>query len=389
MGKMKYQARNPNPFVIGLTGTIGSGKSLVLKMLRHLGALVLDADWFAHQAYRKGQPGYAGILEEFGKDLTTQEGEIDSKKLGKIVFSDATQLSKLENMIHPIVQAAITALIQHPPLPIVAIEAIKLLESNLAELCDQIWIVETPRETVYQRLNQTRGLSQRAIDQRLQHQSGISERKDRADQIIANQQDVQQLWTTVTDHWHYLITHSEQFLQANSKAERILAPFQPYLLRPSKENEVLFSSMLKHNRLSYFTSDKILKKIPAADRWTQAADPAVFHLLCAFPTWHFSGKNHSDLFISCNLEKQQADIIGYTPLKNVESKQIADITGLVEDYSYLQICERVTIPFKGNALPLEHLGYHRRWGADSEGEGAHFGQEYNIYTKPLPAFRHK
>ena len=78
----------PGKFVIGLTGNIGTGKSVVRKMLEHLGAYGIDADALAHRAMAKGAPGYKPVVDIFGSWILDPQGQIDRNKLGKLVFTD-------------------------------------------------------------------------------------------------------------------------------------------------------------------------------------------------------------------------------------------------------------------------------------------------------------
>src|SRR5689334_1396917 len=104
--------RWPGKYVIGLTGNIATGKSVVRKMLEHLGAFGLDADALAHQAIAKGGPAYASVVKNFGDWLLTEAGEIDRTRLGKLVFTDPEALAKLEAIIHPLVGQALDFLIK-------------------------------------------------------------------------------------------------------------------------------------------------------------------------------------------------------------------------------------------------------------------------------------
>src|SRR5260370_42408570 len=83
-------------FVIGLTGNISTGKSVVRRMLEHLGAYTIDADALTHRAYAKGAPGYQPVIEKFGKWLVGKDGEIDRSKIGALVFNDREAKTQLE-----------------------------------------------------------------------------------------------------------------------------------------------------------------------------------------------------------------------------------------------------------------------------------------------------
>ncbi|MGB7116355.1 MAG: dephospho-CoA kinase, partial [Anaerolineales bacterium] len=98
-------------YVIGLTGNIATGKSVVRKMLEHLGAFGIDADALAHRTIASGDPGFQPVLEAFGEGILDSSGEIERSKLAHVVFHDKDALSRLELIIHPLVREAIETLI--------------------------------------------------------------------------------------------------------------------------------------------------------------------------------------------------------------------------------------------------------------------------------------
>src|SRR5574342_1280766 len=116
--------------VIGLTGNIATGKSVVRRMLEHLGAYTIDADALAHRAISRGAPGYKPVVDEFGKWIVGKDGEVDRAKLGRLVFADPQALIQLEEIIHPLVGQATSLLIGRAHQRVVVVEAIKLLESE-------------------------------------------------------------------------------------------------------------------------------------------------------------------------------------------------------------------------------------------------------------------
>ena len=130
----------PGKYVIGLTGNIATGKSVVCKMLEHLGAYSIDADALSHRAIAKGAPGYQTVLDTFGKWILGSDGEIDRGKLGRLVFNDPEALQQLELIVHPLVEKAVDVMIKRAGQPVIVLEAIKLLEGNLASGCDAIWV---------------------------------------------------------------------------------------------------------------------------------------------------------------------------------------------------------------------------------------------------------
>ena len=133
-------------FIIGLTGNIAAGKSVVKKMLENLGAQTIDADEVAHSAMKKNAPAYKTIITKFGVDILNSNDEIDRTKLGKIVFEDPEKLKQLESILHPLVRQAVKYLINRSSKKVAVVEAIKLLESPLKEQCDSIWVVTSDEE---------------------------------------------------------------------------------------------------------------------------------------------------------------------------------------------------------------------------------------------------
>ena len=89
-------------FIIGLTGNIATGKTVVRRMLEHLGAYTIDADTLSHRAIAKGAPGHQPTVEAFGNWILDPHGEIDRAKLGGLAFRDPDALARLEAIVHPL-----------------------------------------------------------------------------------------------------------------------------------------------------------------------------------------------------------------------------------------------------------------------------------------------
>ena len=129
---------------IGLTGPIGCGKSTVAEWLEELGAETIDADEVAREATAPGQPATGAVIERFGDAVRAPDGGLDRPALARIVFSDPAALRDLEAIVHPAVRERILAELaadEADAAPAIVIEAIKLLEGGLAEMCDEIWLV--------------------------------------------------------------------------------------------------------------------------------------------------------------------------------------------------------------------------------------------------------
>ncbi|HSV86492.1 MAG TPA: dephospho-CoA kinase [Levilinea sp.] len=188
-------------YVIGLTGNIGTGKSVVRRMLEHLGAYGIDADRLAHRVMAKGAPGYAPVVRNFGRWILAPDGQIDRAKLGKLVFVAPEALASLENIVHPLVVKALDYLIAHSTHTVVVIEAIKLIEAGLHKDCDSLWVTYAPFDLQMARLVQKRGLSAESARQRIESQLPQSEKVAAANVVIKNTGSFTDTWNQVAGSW--------------------------------------------------------------------------------------------------------------------------------------------------------------------------------------------
>jgi dephospho-CoA kinase len=159
----------PRPLVIGLTGPIGCGKSTVGRMLADVGARVIDADALARRVTEPGTPALPEIRRRFGEAVFDAAGELDRAALARVVFADPDALLALERIVHPQVRRLIDEELRQAAaegMPVVAIEAIKLVEGGLAERCDEVWLVECAPEAQRARLA-ARGVAAEDAEQRL------------------------------------------------------------------------------------------------------------------------------------------------------------------------------------------------------------------------------
>jgi dephospho-CoA kinase len=163
---------------IGLTGPIGCGKSTVAGWLREHGAAVIDADDVARDVTAPGQPSLAAIFAAFGNAVRAPDGSLDRGALGRIVFSDLNRLRALEAIVHPAVRPRLLASVgdaERDGAPIVVIEAIRLVEGGLAELCDEIWLIVCGEADQRARLG-SRQWGEDESDRRMSAQRGIVDR---------------------------------------------------------------------------------------------------------------------------------------------------------------------------------------------------------------------
>jgi len=207
-------SRWPGKYVIGLTGNIATGKSVVRKMLEHLGAYGIDADALAHRAMAEGAPGYTVVLKTFGDWILDEEGQIDRTRLAKLVFADPHALEKLEAIVHPLVSHAVDLLVRRARQAVVVIEAIKLLESDLSAGCDTVWVVEAPEDQQISRLMHKRDLTEAAARQRIAAQSPQSLKLQAAKVVIHNSGSFEGTWEQVQNAWSKIPRPEEPLLRA-------------------------------------------------------------------------------------------------------------------------------------------------------------------------------
>ena len=162
--------------IIGITGGIGSGKSVVLNMLYDkYDAKIVEADKVAHMLQEPGQTVYNRIVECFGNVILSEDGSIDRIKLGKLVMNDEEKLEQLNHRVHPAVKEYILSDIEEnrkSMTKLYVIEAALLIQGGYKEICDEMWYIKADIDTRIRRLIQSRGYS-----------------KDRALQVIKNQPD--------------------------------------------------------------------------------------------------------------------------------------------------------------------------------------------------------
>jgi len=196
-------------YVIGVTGNIATGKSVVRKMLEHMGAYGIDADALGHRAIAKGAPGYQPVLELFGKWVLTPDEQIDRSKLARIVFNNPETLPELEKIVHPLVTQAIDLIIRRASQPVIVIEAIKLIEAGLNKDCDNIWVSFAPPEIQLSRLILSRHMNEAESRSRMASQPPQERKLAVADVIIKNVGTYEETWRQVVAAWQKHVTTAE------------------------------------------------------------------------------------------------------------------------------------------------------------------------------------
>jgi dephospho-CoA kinase len=213
----------PGKFVIGLTGNIATGKSVVRKMLEHLGAYGIDADALGHRAIASDAPGYQAVVDTFGKWILAPDGQIDRAKLARVVFADPDALTQLEAIVHPLVRQAVDILIRRASQKVIVVEAIKLLEGPLRQACDTIWVTYAKKEVQISRLTQKRGMSTAIAHQRVNAQPPQVDKVKVANTVIHNEGSFEDTWQQVTKAWQVLFpTYESGIFEPVTPAEGVM-----------------------------------------------------------------------------------------------------------------------------------------------------------------------
>lgn len=185
---------------VGLTGGIASGKSTVSSILRELGAVVIDADQIAREVVAKGTPGLAAVVEAFGPELLTPEGELDRPRMGALVFGDEAQRKVLEGIVHPLVFERYAELEAAAPADAIVVHDIPLLvESGRAAEFDAVIVVDAPEELQVERMVRDRGWTEDDGRSRIAAQATREQRRAVATYLIENTGTREDLRQKVTE----------------------------------------------------------------------------------------------------------------------------------------------------------------------------------------------
>lgn len=188
---------NKHTRLIGITGNIATGKSVVRRMLANLGALELDADVLGHRAIYPQGAAFKKVAEAFGDEILTDTGEISRQGLGKIVFQDPERLAVLESIVHPAVTEAVQKRLAQASTPFAALEAIKLFESGLDKACDAVWVCHASHWHQVKRLHDIRHMTVRETNTRLRAQPPQEEKLAKADAVIHTDSTFEHTWLGV------------------------------------------------------------------------------------------------------------------------------------------------------------------------------------------------
>ncbi|HBN56553.1 MAG TPA: dephospho-CoA kinase [Lachnospiraceae bacterium] len=187
--------------IIGVTGGVGAGKSTVLMYLAgQYRAKVIQADEIGHEVMEPGREAYQKILSVFGEGILSEDGSVDRKVLGGIVFADEEKLKALNAIIHPAVKEAILSRLtqaENAGEKYAVVEAALFLEEKYDAFCDETWYIYTNEERRRDRLKKSRGYTDERIDQIFANQKTHEEFLSRCEFVIDNNKAQEDTWRQI------------------------------------------------------------------------------------------------------------------------------------------------------------------------------------------------
>ena len=181
-------------FVLGLTGGIGCGKSAAAKFLETLGARHIDADAISRALTQRDGAALPEILRVFGADVFYEDGELNRRKLGDVVFADPAAKRALEGIIHPLVQRYVMDAIEAASarnVPVAVLNVPLLFESGMDVLCDEVWTMAVPEEVQVERICERDKLSEEQARARIASQMDMQQRNARAKRVIRSDRPIE------------------------------------------------------------------------------------------------------------------------------------------------------------------------------------------------------
>lgn len=203
--------RQTNCKVIGLTGGIASGKSTVSSILMEKGFRVIDSDIISREVVEPGQPGYKELVTYFGNEILYEDGSLNRKVLGDIVFSNEELLEILNNITHPYIFKELIKKINVECFNNIVFVDIPLLFERFDELIkqdiifDETWLIYTDEVIQLERLILRNNLSEKEAINRIKSQMPLKEKKGKATRIIDNNGDIAHLSRIVEELLNELI----------------------------------------------------------------------------------------------------------------------------------------------------------------------------------------
>lgn len=203
----------PGMRIIGLTGGIASGKSSVARLLEERGVPVIDADQLAREAVLPGSPALERIAAAFGREVIRDDGTLDRKRLGALVFADADKRRQLENILHPEIRRLGEEQIERAAVAgqrVLVYMAPLLIEVGAADRVDEIWVVTVRPEIQLQRLMARDGIDRAAAQRIIDSQMPLAEKAAHGRVLIDNSGTPQETRQLLADIWKKEMVNDER-----------------------------------------------------------------------------------------------------------------------------------------------------------------------------------
>lgn len=185
---------------IGLTGSMGAGKSSVIAILKEAGITVLDCDAINAKLLQKGEAGYCQLVTAFGTSLLNDEKEIDKQRMSTYIFQDVQKKTQAEAILHPLIKEEINRqLHMHEREALVVVEVPLLFEVHWEDFFDEVWVVSCDKSILLERLKKYRHIDQAEAKRRLAHQMPQEEKIAKADVVFYNNSNKENLQRQICD----------------------------------------------------------------------------------------------------------------------------------------------------------------------------------------------
>lgn len=194
---------------IGLTGGIGCGKTTAANLFIELGIPVLDADLIAHTLVNKGQLALNQIEKIFGSTIINEDGSLNRKKLGEIVFSNPHKKKQLESILHPLVYEELQRQLESLDAPYAILCIPLLLETKMQHIVDRVLVIDCPVEVQFERVKRRDQLTDERIFSVINAQTSRQQRLSLADDIIKNSGSTSKLAEQIKKLHNLYISTSE------------------------------------------------------------------------------------------------------------------------------------------------------------------------------------
>lgn len=196
-------------WILGLTGGIGAGKTLVSNHLAALGIEIVDADVIARDVVAIGSDGLNAIEQHFGKTILLDDGSLNRPKLREIIFADSEQKSWLNNLMHPLIRQNITAQLNAATSPYVVLSAPLLFENKLDALCDHTLLVDVPVEVQLTRTANRDSVSTEQVKNIIAAQMSREDKVQKADSVLDNHREISSVLLDVEELHHAFLQQAE------------------------------------------------------------------------------------------------------------------------------------------------------------------------------------